>query len=333
MVLAFSVPNELDGQRLDRFVQWRIPRLTRGRATEIVTACAYLADGSRRAPSDRVRAREVVLLVRERFVEPEVPRDFEQLYRDEWVMALSKPAGLPVHPSPTYHKNTLTSLLRERFGPQFPQICHRLDRETSGVIVCATPGPDEAQIKEQFAKRRVAKEYLAIVRGKPEHDSGVIELALRRTDADCPDGMSPVHLRMLVDPEGLPARTRYRVIARRHDRSLVHLAPKTGRQHQLRVHLAAIGHPILGDKLYGPDEGAGFLEHIETGMTPDLERRLGHSRHALHAFRCAIQHPRTQERIWFEAPLPPDLVQLWNDAPALPNETPLEDAIRHALES
>lgn len=304
VVLAFRVPNELDGQRLDRFVHWRIPRLTRARAEEIVRACAYRDDGSRRVPSERVRAGEIVLLVRERFVEPETPREFGVLYQDEALTVVDKPAGLPVHPSATYHRNTLTSLLRVRWGEGAAHICHRLDRETSGVVVCAIPGPDEVAVKHQFANRLVDKEYLAIVRGLVADDEGSIELPLRRA-------AEGLHLRMEPHPEGLPASTAYRVVERRGDRTLVHLIPHTGRQHQLRVHLAAIGHPIVGDKLYGPDESRAFLEYVETGMTDSLRSQLGHDRQALHAYRCSIAHPRTGARMTFTAPLAADLEALW----------------------
>src|SRR5690606_16529614 len=112
-----------------------------------------------------------------------------------------------------------------------------------------------------------------------------------------------------------PALTEYRVIARRGDRTLVHLHPQTGRQHQLRVHLAALGHPIVGDKLYGPEGQGAFLERIETGMTADLQARLGHDRQALHAYRCTIEHPRSGERVTFTAPLAADLVALWASIP------------------
>jgi 23S rRNA pseudouridine1911/1915/1917 synthase len=317
VVLTFPVPNELDGQRLDRFVQWRIPRVSRSRAGEIIRACAFLPDGARRAPSDRVRAGEVVLLVRERFVEPETPREFGVLHRDESLTVVDKPAGLPVHPSATYHRNTLTNLLRERFGAPSPQICHRLDRETSGVVVCALPGPDEVSVKEQFAARTVGKEYLAIVRGRIAAREGVIELPLRRATGG-------LHLTMEAHEDGLPARTAYRVVGRRGDRTLVHLRPQTGRQHQLRVHLAAIGHPIVGDKLYGPEGEAAFVERIETGMTDDLRARLGHERHALHAYRCIVDHPRTGQRETFTAPLAVDLRALWASTPAAEGDEPCD---------
>lgn len=309
VVLTFAVPNELDGQRLDRFLSWRIPRLTRSRATEIIRACCVRPDGVRRAPTERTWAGETVMLVREKFVEPDAPREFGVLYQDDAIVVVDKPAGLPVHPSATYHHNTLTSLLTRRFGHTderaAPQIAHRLDKETSGIVVCAQPGPDEARIKRQFEMREVHKEYLAIVRGVMPDDEGVIELPMRRSTTG-------LHNMMETCETGLPARTRFVVLGRKAGATLVHLFPESGRQHQLRVHLSAIGHPIVGDKLYGPEREAVFLEIIERGgLDDDLRARLGHPRHALHAHKVQLRHPRTDAPFEAVSPLPPDLAALW----------------------
>lgn len=326
VVLSFRVPNELEGQRLDRFLAWRIPRLSRERARAIAEACAAHPDGRRRAPSERLHAGETVLLVRERFVEPEAPRHFAVVFEDEAMLVLDKPAGLPVHPSATYHRNTLTALLRERYGEDAPHIAHRLDKETSGLVVCGRPGPDEAALKKQFELRQVDKAYLAVVRGVVADDYGTIDLPLGRRGADeGASGLRADHLLIEVRQDGQPAFTRYQVLARRADRTLVKLWPETGRQHQLRVHLAAIGHPILGDKLYGPEGQDPFLELIESGqnqsgaMSASIRARLGHHRHALHAEEIAIAHPRTGERRKFVAPLPEDLRALLDEASALPS--------------
>ncbi len=310
VVLTFRVPAELGGQRLDRFLEWRIPRLTRERAREIIGACARLPDGTPRAPADRVHAGEEVLLVRERFREPEAPRTFGVLYADEDLMIVDKPAGLPVHPSATYHRNTLTTLMRERYGEGGPHIAHRLDKETSGIVACAPPGPHEVRLKRQFEGRTVAKTYLAVVRGVVREDRSRIALPMRRATTG-------LHMCMEVHPSGVEAITEVTVVERHLDRTLVKLEPQTGRQHQLRVHLAAVGHPILGDKLYGPGAQEIFFEVIEHGMTEQSRATLGHSRHALHAYRLELDHPRTGERRTFESPLPDDLVALLAESPVL----------------
>jgi 23S rRNA pseudouridine1911/1915/1917 synthase len=249
------------------------------------------------------------MLVRPPFEEPNVPLYFDVLYEDEDIVAIDKPSGLPVHPSATYHKNTLTALLRERFGDGPPRIAHRLDRETSGLMLCGRTHAAERALKLEFENRRVRKRYLAIVRGVMPEDQGRIELPMDRAK----EGL---HLLMEVTPEGEghPALTRYRVVARRRDATLVALAPQSGRQHQLRVHLSAHGFPILGDKLYGPEGADPFLDYIETGMTDALLQRLGHHRHALHAYELEFRHPSTGQAMTLRAPLSDDLVALWGSA-------------------
>jgi 23S rRNA pseudouridine1911/1915/1917 synthase len=308
VVLTYEVAREQAGIRLDRFIQHRIPRLSRTKAQRVIRACAFRADGARRRPSDIVQAGEVVLLVRERFVEPECPLSFEVIHDDGAVLAVDKPAGLPMHPTATYHKHTLSRLLRQRYasgGGRAPAIAHRLDRETSGVVLCAHTREAERRLKMSFEAHRVHKTYLAIVRGEMEQDEASIDLAM----APVTEGL---HVLMEIRADGgLSAHTSLRVLQRCAGFTLVELMPRSGRQHQLRVHLSAIGHPIVGDKLYGPDREAPFLEYIETGMTPSLEAALGHTRQALHAHSVSFEHPLTGAATQISAPLAPDLEQLW----------------------
>ena len=156
-----------------------------------------------------------------------------------------------------------------------------------------------------FEAHRVRKTYLAIVRGELDRDELEIDLPLE-------PARTGLHVIMNVAPQGgLSAHTHVRVHARRAGHCLVELFPRTGRQHQLRVHLSAIGHPIVGDKLYGPEREAPFLEYIETGMTRALRDRLGHERQALHAHAVTFTHPATQELTTVRSPLAEDLQRLW----------------------
>jgi 23S rRNA pseudouridine1911/1915/1917 synthase len=292
--------------RLDLFIQARIPRLSRTRAQRIVKACAYAEDGKKRRASDLVRTGETVYLVRPPFEEPTAPRELPIVYQDEAMLAINKPPGLPVHPSASYHRNTVSFILRETYGPeQAPRIAHRLDRETSGLLLCARTLEHERLLKNAFETRRMQKTYLAIVRGEVAQARGTIDLAMGRRAGE------GLHVLMQVRRDGLSAVTDYQVRARIPDYTLLELFPHTGRQHQLRVHLSAIGHSIVGDKLYGPEREAPFLESIETGLTPELIARLGHERHALHAHRLAFEHPCSGLAMELEAPLSPDLVALW----------------------
>jgi 23S rRNA pseudouridine1911/1915/1917 synthase len=308
VVLTFPVPRELAGLRLDRFIMRRIPRLSRTRAQKIIRACAFRADGRRRRPAELVQTGEVVMLVRERFVEPLTPMEFGILHRDPDLLVVDKPAGLPMHPTATYHKHTLSYLLRERYAAELgyaPQICHRLDRETSGIVLCGLNVDATRTVKGAFEAHDMEKTYHAIVRGEVLLDEGVIDLPMSGVE----EGL---HVLMQIGGRHpLPAVTSYRVVERRNGHSLMALFPRTGRQHQLRVHLSALGHPIVGDKLYGPEREAPFLEYIETGMTPELEQRLGHPRHALHASAIRFRHPASGEYVTIQSPLPADMQALW----------------------
>ncbi len=241
--------------------------------------------------------------------EPDAPKSFGVVHEDEAVLVVNKPAGLPIHPTATYHKNTLTWLLRERYGVPAPHPAHRLDRETSGIVICGQKVEHERVLKKAFEERKVEKRYLAIVRGEMPDDRGRIEQPM----APAREGL---HVMMEIrDPgDGLTAITHWEVLGRRRGATLVSLGLETGRQHQLRVHLAHIGHPIIGDKLYGPEGSQPFFDHIETGMTDALAARLGHPRHALHAHTLELPHPLTGSPLRLKVDLPPDLVQLWEGA-------------------
>jgi 23S rRNA pseudouridine1911/1915/1917 synthase len=254
-----------------------------------------------------VRAGETVYLVRPPFEEPSAERELPLVYEDDAIYAINKPPGLPVHPSASYHRNTVSYILQERFGAEgAPRITHRLDRETSGLLLCAKTLEHERALKLAFETRSMHKSYLAIVRGEVAAEQGTIDMPLARPD-------SGLHVLMVARPDGLSAVTDYRVHARVPGYSLLELFPRTGRQHQLRVHLSELGHSIVGDKLYGPEREAPFLETIDHGgrLTPALIERLGHPRHALHAFRLTLRHPVTRRELTLTAPPSPDWLSLW----------------------
>ena len=171
--------------------------------------------------------------------------------------------------------------------------------------------PTTAALKALFRERRVQKRYLAMVHGRPSLAQGVIDLPLGR------DTASGIRVKMGVVPGGHPSRTHYRVLetcATMHgELSLVEAFPETGRQHQIRAHLHAVGLPVVGDKLYGPDP-ALFLEFIETGWTESLRRRLLLPRQALHAADAIFPHPMSGEPLHLTCPLPPDLAAFWKNA-------------------
>jgi 23S rRNA pseudouridine1911/1915/1917 synthase len=302
MPLRLRVPPECEGWRLDHFLRARIRRLSRTRIQAIIAEQVRFADGRRARPSSGVRAGEVIVLDRPAPNEPEVPRHFGVLAEDETFLALDKPAGLPIHTTAKFWKNTVTWLLRERWPDEHLDVCHRIDRETSGVLLVAR-GPAAASVlKTAFARRGVRKRYLALVHGVPSPATGTVDLPMKLLD-------TPSHVLMGVARDGQPSVTRYEVVDTFARHALVACEPETGRQHQIRVHLAAIGHPIVGDKLYGGSE-ALFMRYCDEGLTPELLAIFdGLERQALHAERLTFPHPRTGEAVTVTSPLPADLAR------------------------
>jgi 23S rRNA pseudouridine1911/1915/1917 synthase len=326
VVSVFRVPPEVAGQRLDVFVQSQLHRTSRTRAQTIVRASAYDATGRRLKPNDRVRAEQHILLWRPAWDETPVPLDIPVLYEDEHLLAVAKPANLPVHPTARYHKNTLIKLLQAaRPDCAFLSLGHRLDRETSGVILVSKTRTCDRALKKQLAARDdIEKTYLAITWGVPDRGDGATTFRCERALAL--DAESPLRVKMRVSdaPDALRASTIVRVDDVRRGPSgrayaLVRCGLETGRQHQIRVHLSSLGAPVVGDKLYGPDDRA-FARSADGELTAQDVARLELPRHALHATRLAMAHPITGHPLAVEAGLPSDLEDFWASlrAPSAP---------------
>jgi 23S rRNA pseudouridine1911/1915/1917 synthase len=179
---------------------------------------------------------------------------------------------------------------------------NRLDRETSGLVLVTKNERAAKILGKQVLRREIGKEYMAICWGVFAKDSGTIDQAIGMTKD------SPVYTKRVVDAAGQASVTEFEVAKRLDGFTVVRLRPQTGRTHQLRVHMNWLGHPIVGDKVYGPDERL-YLEFIEKGVTDEMLKRLLMARHALHAARMSCRHPSTQEMVSFEAALPADMEQ------------------------
>lgn len=328
VVSVFRVPPEVAGRRLDVFLQGELKRTSRTRAQFIVRASAYDPHGKRLRPNHRVRADEYVLLWRAPWDEDPVPTEVPILYEDEHLLAVDKPALLPVHPTARYHKNTLINVLKRERPGDFLSLGHRIDRETSGVLlVSKSPAADRALKKLIEARHGVDKTYAAITWNVPEASRGPALGATvtpsndgpgafrfeRSLELD-PSGKFRVKMRLGLTADALSASTRFLVEGSRTkgDRTyaLVRCELETGRQHQIRVHLSSLGAPIVGDKLYGPDDTC-FARGADGELTDEDFARLELPRHALHAAKLSLPHPMTGAPLTIEAPLPADLGAFW----------------------
>jgi 23S rRNA pseudouridine1911/1915/1917 synthase len=307
---VFRVPPEVAGQRLDLFLQGQLKRTSRTRANFIVRASAYDERGRRLRPGARVVAGQLVLLWRPPWDETPVPTDVAVLYEDEHLLAVDKPPKLPVHPTARYHHNTLIKVLQRARPKQFLSLGHRLDRETSGVLLVAkTAACDRALKRDLEARAGIEKIYTAITWGVPVAPGERLRVD-RPLELDL-ESRTKVKMRIGTTPDALSASTIFRGLEVAGDRyALVRCELLTGRQHQIRVHLASLGTPIVGDKLYAFDE-TFFTRDADGEQTEDDLARLEMPRQALHAAELRLPHPITRKPLEVVAPLPDDMRAFW----------------------
>jgi 23S rRNA pseudouridine1911/1915/1917 synthase len=295
------------GERLDRWLVRCVPEASRARLQAVIAQGGVQVDGRPARPSLRLKAGQTVSI---RLPAPApavpLPEDIPLaiVHEDRHLLVVDKPAGLAVHPGAGRGSGTLVNALLHRVhdlsgigGVLRPGIVHRLDRGTSGLMVVAKDDATHLALSRQFAGRSVEKEYLAVVLGVPRPAQGTI---------DAPIGRDPVHRKRMSTraPRGRAARSTYEVMEAFGGAALVRVRIATGRTHQIRVHLAAIGHPVAGDETYGgsrrPAAGAPAVRVALAALT----------RPALHAARLAFTHPATGERLSFQSALPADLQAL-----------------------
>lgn len=288
----FQIEPGQAGTRLDHFLASSVSALSRSRLQDLIREGHVTLNGAIVKPGAKLRAGDRVALTEP----PPTPMDsqpeaiaLDVLFEDDDLIVLNKPAGMVVHPAAGNWEGTIVNALLHHCpalsgigGTQRPGIVHRLDKETSGCLVAAKNDVAHQSLARQFAGREVTKIYLALASGKFARLSGSI---------DAPIGRHPVQRKKMtvVAPErGRTARTDYRVLGPCAEGTLVECTLHTGRTHQIRVHLKHLGHPVLGDEVYG--------------------KRAGFNRQMLHAWKLGFAHPRHGERMNFQAPIPPDFL-------------------------
>ena len=296
---------EQAGTRLDRFLAERFTYRSRTQWRQLIETGRITLNGNRARPSRTLREGDRIQYVPLEREEPPIDHHFTWLYQDDYLLAVAKSGNLPVHPSGRYFRHTLLSLLHREHSDCGPfHIVHRLDRETSGVILFGRSPDATERLARQFRSRQVRKRYLAMVDGIPPEDAFTVDAPLgRSTD-------SRIRKAVGVRKDGVPARTEVRVLHRGSGWCWLEARPFTGRLHQIRVHLRSVGLPIVGDKVYGHDEDF-FLKFVhDEPLNADEKIRLGFHRQALHAYQIDLCHPRDEHPMTVTAPLPPDLAGL-----------------------
>lgn len=263
-----------------------------------------LINGKVAAPDTVLAAHDLLVYRMPELPEPPVDFNYRVLHEDAELLVIDKPAPLPCHPGGRFFRHTLWARIRETHGPETPVFVHRLDRETSGIVVLAKSREAARCCQEQFAGQLVERVYLVLVEG--EFPAGETTAAGWLT----PDQMSVIRKKVCFLPEGSPVpakaqscRTTFRLLSRKNGLSLVEASPQSGRCHQIRATLCSLGFPVVGDKLYGVDEDL-FLRFMEERLSREDSRRLRLPRQALHAASLGLRQPASGTRLSFTAPLP-----------------------------
>jgi 23S rRNA pseudouridine1911/1915/1917 synthase len=299
--------------RLDQFLTQQLSEVSRSLIRKAIDAGNVTVNGTPSKASYKVRPGDVI---RVQLPPPAhdlpVPEDIplEILYEDEFLAVVNKPANMVVHPAKGNWTGTLVNALQFRFaslssinGEYRPGIVHRLDRDTSGAILVAKEEQTHRELAAMFEHRRIFKEYLAITAGVLDRDSDYIEAAIIRHPLD--------RVKMAVteddeDEDAKDACSFYEVIERFRGYTLCRIQPRTGRTHQIRVHLASVGCPVLADKVYSGRDRLKYSDFASPGEFPADEDEVLIDRQALHAHRIRFRHPRRGDWIEISAPLPPD---------------------------
>ncbi|HUI72611.1 MAG TPA: RluA family pseudouridine synthase [Spirochaetia bacterium] len=312
---SFVALPEHQGLKADAFLALAIPSLSRTRIRQKIQTGESLLNGRRFASCARLAPGDVVTVLWRNAPAFARSRELDILYEDEDIVAVDKPAGIASHPTGRFQSDTVIQFVRERFaadmrasligaGDFFPRLVNRLDVLTSGVILVAKTTAALRPMQEMVSGGKIGKRYIALVEGRIERNTWRIDLPLG------PDPSSSIRLRMAPREGGLASVTDCTVMERFHVHTLVKVFPRTGRQHQIRAHLAAVGHPVWGDLLYNNE--ALFLRYLRlvAGSEPPGGDVSVPRRHCLHAEEVEFAHPLTGARVLIRSPLPSDFVEI-----------------------
>ncbi len=296
----FKIDPELSGERIDKFLSRNLEDISRSRIQKLITEGRVLVNGARVSKHHKLACGQEISIEDLSSINtgPDIVAeeiDLKIVYEDKSILVISKEAGMLTHPAPGNEKHTLVNALMyhcknlsKLSGEERAGIVHRLDKDTSGLLIAAKDENVHHRLSEMFADRKVKKTYIALAEGRFKEDGGEIKLPIGRSRID------RKKMSVAID-KGRDAVTAFEVVEEFRHAALLNIYPRTGRTHQIRVHLNYIGHPVIADQVYG------------TRFSSKIAKNIGLQRQFLHASKLEFTHPVTEKLMEFEDPLPKDL--------------------------
>ena len=304
-VMNIIITEKMSHMRLDTMVKKRLPWLTNIQLDRLINDERILLNGKKTKKGKRLHSNDSIEIFFNDTVDlAQLSKlQLDVLYEDEYLIAIDKPANIACHSNKKHFSYNIINYFKQKLKTEYePRLLHRLDYETSGVLLLSKTKEAHQILQEDFENRTIEKMYQSIVHGHLKNKAGSIK-------GDIVNAGSRVALKKTIDPSNANAQTDYEVAKEFLSYSLIQVFPRTGKQHQIRVHLSSLGHPIVGDKLYGKDEHY-FLDFLtDTFSNEYFEKELGLSRHALHASELHFSHPMLKKKMSIISKLPEDLLR------------------------
>ncbi len=302
--LGRPIDERCSGKRVDDYLAKNF--LFRSRTTwqSMIRDGKVLVNGRTIKASSRLGEGDQVLYYRPQSSEPPVNTNLSILWEKDGVVAIYKPTNLPMHEGGAYRRNTFCEVLKDFLSPEWAPI-HRLDRETSGIVLCSDKSQLRTELSGHFAHRRVLKKYLAIAIGKATTPEWYVDQPIGDSKT------TTFRQKFWVEPDGLSSQTHFKVRSAVEGATFLEVSPRTGRTHQIRVHASWSGFPLVGDKKYYPDERI-YLEYDDKGFSENVRKACLFDRLCLHATYLSFTHPGDKKTYEVECPLPEDMQSIWN---------------------
>jgi RluA family pseudouridine synthase len=295
------IPDIYYGMTIDEYYCKRFPYKTRDVWLASMAEGRIMINGRQIEPTHVIRANDILDSFVKNIIEPPINPEWQSIYEDDDLEIINKPGHLAVHPTGRFYKHSYVQLMAESHPNRKIYLLHRLDVETSGILIVGKTNRLAVAFLKMFTAKEVHKKYMAIVKGHFPAEGIIVDQPIGQTRD------SSISVKMAVNgKDAKEATSKFELIEHRSDCSLIRCIPITGRTNQLRVHLEHVGFPILGDKVYCNDDSI-FISYHENGETPELKEKLILNRQALHAYQVSFLHPFKNELMTFEAPFPSDI--------------------------